>query len=303
MTKDRPKDVAASVRARLQNRARETNRPFAELFQYFAMERFLYRLSRSPHADKLVLKGALMLVAWQAPTIRPTKDIDLLAKIPNDVDSVTSIIREICEQPVEADGIRFDATSVHGRVIKEDADYEGVRVTFVGYVQRSRASMQIDIGFGDVVVPGPEMKEYPTILDFAAPRLLSYSPETTIAEKFEAMVHLGALNSRMKDFFDIWLLSHQFNFDGRLLSDAVRRTFANRGTQLTANPVAWTTAFSEDANKQAQWEGFLRKSRLNAPATLGEVTQNIAQFLGPVAEAIESKRSFERNWASPGPWA
>lgn len=304
MTKGKPKDVAASVRGRLENQAKATGRPFAELLQYFAMERILYRLAMSPHADKFVLKGALMLVAWRAPAHRPTKDIDFLAKMPNDVNSVAATFRDVCGQAVEDDGLVFDADSIQGKVIKEDADYEGVRVTFLGHLKRSRVAMQIDVGFGDVIVPGPSLSDYPTILDFAAPKLLSYSRETTVAEKFEAMVKLAELNSRMKDFFDIWLLSRQFDFDGGTLSEAVRRTFANRGTQITASPVAWTAEFASDAAKQTQWAGFLRKSRLeNAPATLLEVTGAVRAFLEPVAKAIEAGSSFEMNWQAPGPWA
>jgi len=303
MTKGKPTDVAASVRGRLENQAKATDRPFAEVLQYFAMERFLYRLARSPHAEKFVLKGALMLVAWRAPEFRPTRDIDFLAKMPNDVDSVTSTIRDVCGQAVEDDGLVFDAGSVQGKLIKEDADYEGVRVTFLGHLKRSRASMQIDVDFGDVIVPGPSLSDYPTILDFAAPRLLGYSRETTVAEKFEAMVKLAELNSRMKDFFDIWLLSRQFDFDGSTLSEAVRRTFANRGTQIAASPVAWTAEFASDAAKRTQWAGFLRKSRLqNAPASLMEVASAVRLFLQPVAQANESGSSFEMNWKAPGPW-
>ncbi len=153
MTKRGTKDVAASVRARLQANAKATGRPFQEVLQYFAMERFLFRLSSSPHAKRLVLKGGLMLTAWRAPSTRPTKDIDLLARMPNDVDSVVGVVRDICEQRVEPDGLMFDTNSMEGRVIKEDADYEGVRVNFLGHLQNARVHMQIDMGFGDVVVP------------------------------------------------------------------------------------------------------------------------------------------------------
>ncbi len=303
MTKGEPKDIAASVRARLQERAKQSHRPFAELLQYFAMERFLYRLAQSPHVDKFVLKGALMLVAWKTPDFRPTKDIDFLARMPNDVESVVSVFRDACGQPVEEDGLNFDATSIKGKVIKEDAEYEGVRVTFLGLLQKSRISMQIDVGFGDVIVPEAALHEYPTILNFEAPRLLSYSRETAIAEKFQAMVKLEELNSRMKDFFDIWLLSRQFDFDGAMLSEAVRQTFANRDTRVTSSPVAWTSAFTEDPAKQTQWAGFLRKSRLEgSPATLAEVVKAIADFLRPVAAAVESGTAFRNLWKAPGTW-
>jgi Nucleotidyl transferase AbiEii toxin, Type IV TA system len=303
VTKDKPKDIAASVRGRLQKKAKDTGRPFEELLQYYAMERLLYRLTKSPHAGKFVLKGALMLVAWRAPAFRPTRDIDFLARMPNDIESVTAVFKEICQQPVDEDGIVFDAESVQGKLIKEDADYEGVRVTFIGYLQRSRLPMQVDIGFGDVVSPEPTMSDYPTLLDFKAPILLGYPRETTIAEKFEAMIKLGELNSRMKDFFDIWLLSRQFDFDGVVLGEAIRQTFANRETAITVNPVAWTTTFASNAAKQTQWAGFMRKSRLmNAPTTLLEVVEHVRDFLQPLAQALETEQPFAMQWKAPGPW-
>ena len=208
------KNLPASVRQRLTNKARETDRPFQEVLQYFAMERFLYRLSRSRHADRFVLKGALMFTAWGAPASRPTKDIDLLARTDNAVEAVTAVMAEVCGQTVDADGLEFDVGSVAGEAIKEDADYPGVRVTFLVTLQNARVSMQIDVGFGDVVTPAATMTDYPVLLDFAAPHLLGYPRETVVAEKFEAMTKLGLLNSRMKDFYDLWLLARQFDFDG-----------------------------------------------------------------------------------------
>lgn len=226
MTKRCIKDMAASVRARLQTNAKETGRPFQEVLQYFAMERFLFRLSVSPYADRLILKGGLMLTAWRAPSTRPTKDIDLLAMMPNDVKSVVNVVKEICTQKTDTDGLVFDIASVEGRVIKEDAEYEGVRVTFLVHLQNARVNMQIDMGFGDVVIPGPVQLDYPTILDYDSPKITGYTREATVAEKFEAMVRLGQINSRIRDFFDIWLLSRQFDFEGPVLTRAVRETFA-----------------------------------------------------------------------------
>lgn len=303
MTKRRVKDVAASVRARLQTHAKDTNRPFQEVLQYFAMERFLYRLSLSPHAEKFVLKGGLMLTAWRAPSSRPTKDMDFLAKMPNDVDSVVAVVREICEQTVEPDGLEFDVASLEGRIIKEDADYAGVRVNFRAALQNARIHMQVDMGFGDVITPSAVAMEYPTILDHDPPRLNGYSRETTVAEKFEAMVKLGQLNSRIRDFFDIWLLARQFDFGGRILADAVRRTFENRGTAINVEPVALTPEFASDRARQTQWNGFRRKSRIDfAPETLQEVCDAIALFIKPVAAAVQANQPFEDQWAAPGPW-
>ncbi len=304
MTKRRIKNVPASVRARLQKNAKETGRPFQEVLQYFAMERFLYRLAQSPHAKNLVLKGGLMLTAWRAPSTRPTRDSDFSANIPNDVETVLRVVREVCQQQVEPDGLVFDVESLNGSILKEDADYEGVRITFRAYLQNARIPMRIDMGFGDVIVPCASLMEYPTILDHAPPRLYAYSRETTVAEKFEAMVKLGQLNSRLRDFFDIWLLSRQFDFDGPTLARAIQRTFENRGTPLNPNPVALTPEFASDATKQTQWNGFLTKSLIDfAPTRLQDVANSIAVFIQPVAVAVQHKQSFVLRWQAPGPWA
>jgi predicted nucleotidyltransferase component of viral defense system len=296
------KDTAASVRQRLQNVAKKANRPFQEVLEYFAMERFLYRLSRSEHAGRFILKGALMFRVWNAPTSRPTRDIDLLARMDNTV--VAPVFQDVCNQQVEADdGLVFHADTVTGQAIKEDADYAGVRVTFRATLQNSRIAMQIDVGFGDVLTPAAVATEYPTVLEMPAPRLNGYSKETVIAEKFEAMVKLGLVNSRMKDFYDIWLLARQFDFDGPLLSTAITRTFANRKTPITPSPFALTPAFPADADKQKQWRAFVRKSGLeDAPGELHEVVAVLGSFLLPLAMAIVDGRALNHIWQAPGPW-
>ena len=196
MIKRLHKNIAASVHQRLRNKARETGRPFNELLQYFAMERFLYRLSKSPYAVNFVLKGALMLTVWEAPISRPTMDIDLLGRIDNSIEAIVAATKDICSQEVEPDGIIFKPAGIEGQHITEDADYEGVRVRFRGTLGAAQITMQLDIGFGDVVIPAADSLEYPTILDLPAPKLRCYSKKSTIAEKFEAMIKLGALNSR-----------------------------------------------------------------------------------------------------------
>jgi hypothetical protein len=303
VTNRRTTNIAASVRQRLSNQAKTGGRPFGELLQYFAMERFLYRLSQSPHADKFVLKGALMFTAWRASATRPTRDIDLLGRTQNTVENLVSIVRDVCRQGVADDGMAFDADSVEGKRIKEDAEYEGVRVTFRGHLQNARIYMQIDVAFGDVVTPSDVTTEFPTILDFAAPKLRGYTRESVVAEKFEAMVKLGLLNSRMKDYFDLWLLSRQFDFDGPVLVDAIRRTFARRGTEISAQPVALTERFASDASKIAQWRAFLRKSRIeDAPDDLAPVIDALGTFLLPIAVSIRKLEGFEFKWKTPGPW-
>ena len=297
------RDLPASVRQRLLNRSRETQRPFQELLTYYAMERFLYRLGQSSYVDRFVLKGALMFTVWGARTSRPTKDIDLLAHTENSVDAVVAMIQEICRQPVEPDGLMFDVGSVKGVTIKEDAEYSGVRVTLRVTLQSARVSLQIDVGFGDVVTPRAAMTEYPVLLDFAVPRLLGYSRETVVAEKFEALTKRGLLNSRMKDFYDLLVLSRQFDFDGATLSNAIVRTFTNRNTNVQAVPIALTVAFASDIVKQTQWEGFLRKTKLDsAPTSLQSVIDELTPFLRPVATAIQDQLHFAERWVAPGPW-
>ena len=298
------KNIAASVRQRLLNKARKTNRPFSEVLQYFAMERFLYRLSLSPHADKFVLKGALMLTVWEAPLSRPTMDIDLLGRTDNSIDGIVDMIRSVCFLEEHAqDGIVFDADSVIGERITEDADYEGVRVRFQGSLDTARFSMQLDIGFGDTVVPQAGPIDFPTILELPGPRLLGYSMESTIAEKFEAMVKLGLLNSRMKDFYDILILSRQFDFDGHTLSEAVRTTFLTRGTAISATPTALTDDFATDASKGAQWKAFLQKNRFaNMPEDFRETAGAIKTFLGPIAGSLSNNQKFSMIWKAPGSW-
>jgi predicted nucleotidyltransferase component of viral defense system len=202
------------------------------------MERFLYRLSKSPYADNFILKGALMLTVWEAPLTRPTMDIDFLGRIENSVETLVKVTREICQQEVEPDGVVFDVTDIDAERIAEDADYEGIRIRFRGSLDTARFVIQLDIGFGDIIVPSPESMNYPTILDLPAPHLRGYSRESTIAEKLEAMVKLGILNSRMKDFFDIWFMSRQFNFDGTTLTDAITKTFPQEGQAFKLTQLA-----------------------------------------------------------------
>lgn len=301
---DRPlKNVAASVRQRLTNLAKASGRPFQELLQYFAMERLLCRLSLSPHADRFILKGALLFNVWGAAASRPTRDIDLLGRIDNSIESIVAVFREVCRLPVEADGLVFAADAVSGQVIKENADYSGVRITFQAFLENARVPMQIDIGFGDIVTPEAALTEYPTLLDHPKPRVRAYPKETVVAEKFEAMVKLGLLNSRLKDFFDLWVLSRQFEFDGTILSNAITRTFQNRQTTVNPQPVALTDSFANDPIKQTQWRGFLRKSRLEfAPESLPEVVEELSLFLLPLATALSHGYAFSSVWDPPGPW-
>jgi hypothetical protein len=303
MTNKQTTNLPASVHQRLLNKARETNRPFNELLQYFAMERFLYRLSNSVHADSFVLKGALMMRVWKAPLSRATMDIDLLGRTDNGIQHLTEIVKNICNSEVDPDGLSFDPNSIVAETIKEDADYEGVRIRLRGTLGNIKLYIQLDIGFGDVIVPNSSQEHFPTILDFPAPLLHLYSRESTIAEKLEAMVNLGALNSRMKDFFDIWSLSRQFDFDGNILSEAIKSTFQQRLTGIPSDPFPFTEQFYKDPVKSAQWRAFISKNKIEDAALQFEnIVKAISIFLKPITKNLSTNLSFPDVWKAPGPW-
>ncbi len=296
-------NVAASVHRRLLNKGKTTNRSFNELLHYYGMERFLYRLSCSKYSEKFILKGALLFTVWDVPASRATMDIDLLGKVKNDLDGIASIMKEICSQSVEEDGIRFEPSTVKAERIIVDADYKGVRIHFMGFLEKSRIPMQIDIGFGDPVLPGPVSLDYPTLLDFPAPRLIGYRQENSIAEKFNAMCTRGLRNSRMKDFYDIWLLCRRFDFDGSDLSKAIESTFRSRRLKVPAEPLAFEPIFAEHKDKTVQWKAFLRKSQIiGAPKDLKAVVAVLKRFLAPIAETLAEDKPFKGKWKAPGPW-
>lgn len=302
--KEEIKNIQASVRARLQNKARETNRPFSEVLQYYGMERFLYRFSRSKYAEKFILKGALMFTAWQVPDRRATLDIDFLAHHNNQVVKIEEVVKEVCQAEVVSDGLLFDPTTVAGQKIKEGADYEGVRVKFRGFLERARIPMQIDVGFGDAIYPRPRTVDYPTILDFPRPHLKGYPSESVVSEKFEAMVKLGLLNSRMKDFYDLWLMIRRFDFGGADLVEALKRTFAHRKTPLPEKPPLFAEEiYDETSDRQTLWKAFLTKNRIkHIPEKLKEIAAAIENFLAEPVEAIFLQKKFDSEWKTPGAW-
>ena len=228
-------------------------------------------------------------------------DIDMLGKTSNDETSIVSQISEILDVPVDPDGLNFDASSIQSEHITEDANYHGIRVRFYGSLDSAKIKMQIDIGFGDIVHPKAEAFELPVMLNFTPPRLLCYSRESAIAEKFEAMVTLGILNSRMKDFFDIWLLSRQFDFDGRQLLQAIQLTFAQRGTAIPENVVAFQKSFATE--KQVQWAAFCRRIGLEyLPKNFSDIVSQVAYFLTPIIESTLSDQPFEKSWKAAKKW-
>ncbi|MCA9296929.1 MAG: nucleotidyl transferase AbiEii/AbiGii toxin family protein [Phycisphaerales bacterium] len=304
MTKRAPSNVAASVHSRLLNQARETAKPFNDLLQHYALERFLFRLSHSDFSSKFILKGALLLRVWEVSSIRPTRDIDLLGKTHNDLERVRSIIQQLCVATVNDDGMSFDAESIRAAFIAEDAEYEGIRIEFTGRLGNARIPMQIDIGFGDRVTPAPTIIEYPTVLASGPIRLLAYTPETTIAEKFQVMLSRGLLNSRMKDYFDIWALAKARQYDGQLLAEAIATTCTQRKTAVSQTPSALSKAMGDDEQRRIQWTAFRRRLQpTDAPESLDELVAAVARFLSPVANALATHAPFKHQWTPGGPWA
>lgn len=297
-------NIAVSVHTRLLNRAKAESRPFNELLQYYAMERFLYRLSRSAHADGFVLKGALMLQLWGGPLRRATKDIDLLGRSTVTVAELIEVVRACIALDVDDDGLRFDPRTVTGDEIRLAASYAGVRVRCGAYLGKARVALQVDVGFGDVVTPGVQEIEYPTLLDFDAPRLNGYTPETTIAEKLQAMVVLDMANTRMKDFLDIWSLAQCREFSGELLSRAIKATFGRRQTALPeSTPIALTAGFHSSPAKQTQWRAYLRKGKVQGAAPpLNEAAMQIHAFVMPVVGALVRGAKYTCRWLPGGPW-
>ena len=276
------KNVAASVHARLLNVARRKQEDFNLLLIRHALERFLYRLSQSHNNEDFVLKGASLFVAWHDATERPTRDLDLLAYGDPDISRLEQIFRNICSVDVEPDGVSFDPSTVHGFEIREGAIYDGVRINLVAALGNARTRVQIDIGFGDAVVPSPELIIYPTILDQSSPKILAYPPEAVIAEKFHAMVDLGLSNSRLKDYFDIWQMLRVFEFEYSRLSSALKATFARRNTALPTNSVDGLS--QEYADRwSANWGQLVDRFGFSGDApTLEEVIHTISEFLAPV---------------------
>lgn len=298
------KNMGASIRQRLKNRARELKQPFDQVLRHYSIERFLYRLSESEYVDRFILKGAQMLVVWGGERIRPTKDIDLMGFTENSLENLESIVRDLCRRNLqEVDGVLLDPDSVSSERIKEDAEYEGVRISFDGKLDTAVIHIQIDVGFNDALTPGPEEVSYPSMLDLPEPKLRGYNKETLIAEKYEAMVKLGEMNSRMKDFFDIWLLSSQFPFEQNALTAALRATFERRGTDLGELPAILQPGFERLDEKQKQWSAFRRKSSLDyAPEQFEEVAAFVSGFIGSVVEDALVMNESNKSWVPAGPW-
>jgi predicted nucleotidyltransferase component of viral defense system len=304
VTKDRPRNLAASVRQRLMNIARQQKEAFDLVLIRYALERLLYRLSQTHHHDRFVLKGAMLFQIWSGQIHRPTRDLDLLGQGSPSPTDFEQIFRDVCNQEVDDDGLEFRGETIRAEQMKEDEEYQGLRLKLEARLAAARIPIQIDIGFGDAVTPDPVEIIYPTLLEFPAPTLQAYPRETVVAEKFQAAVMLGIANSRMKDFYDLWTLARGFEFSGSMLCEAIRATFDRRKTALpTASPLAFTVEFTEDDQKLRQWAAFVRKGKLDADGlSLSAIAKILEAFLMPPTTAIVHGEKFDGHWPPGGPW-
>jgi predicted nucleotidyltransferase component of viral defense system len=287
---------AASIRARLKNIADKEGKQFDFILMLYFVERLLFRLSMSRYCEQFVLKGGLLLYLIMNEKARATKDIDLLAReTAADLDALRDIFADISAIPSD-DAVTYDTGSITAERIKEDADYEGVCIKITARLGNVRKLLQFDIGFGDVVVPKPETWEYPTLLHMEKPLIKAYSKESVIAEKFEAMLYLAELNSRMKDFYDIYSLCTGFDFDGRVLYEAISQTLIRRGTHTPHEPTVFSKDFAESKDKAAQWGAFKRRTNVGDGMDFPKVIETITTFLKPLYECILSENEFFGHW-------
>ena len=296
-------NTAASVRQRLLNKARTDNVDFQLILDRYTSERFLYRLSKSNLRERFILKGALLFVIWEGHPHRVTRDVDLLGLGTNALRDIVEADKHICETNVEDDGLIFLGDTVTGDMIREDQEYEGVRIHVQARLSTAHIRLQIDVGFGDAVTPEPGKAEFPTILDAPKPVLRVYPKETVIAEKFQSMVSLGIANSRMKDFYDVGYLARGHTFEGPILTTAIRATFERRLTKVPdVDPLALTDQFASDSTKMIQWNAFLRRVGITDEGELSEIITALRRFLLPPLTVGSLSDSFDHIWEPGGPW-
>jgi len=302
--KESVKNIAASIMARLRSQTEISERPFAEVLQYYAMERFLYRLSKTRYADKFILKGGLLFYVWNLPMRRPTRDIDFRGYVSNSRTTLLKIINVVIAESVPEDGIVFDPQSVSVEETQIDADYQGIRVKLTALLERSRIPVQIDIGFSDELASGAEAIEYPSLLpDLKTVRMKAYPKETMIAEKFHAMVRHGELNSRTKDYYDLWLMLETFEFDGRSLQAAIEVTFRKRDTEIPGEqPQALSNEYARAG--QIRWVNFLDKMDLQNDyvTDFSNIIESIWDFLKTPLQTSINKTKSNMKWTPGKGW-
>ena len=285
-----------SIKARLKNLAIRSKKPYEYIQTHYFIERVLYRISKSRYAGNFILKGGLLLHVLFDQRARATRDIDLLAKnVSNTPEQLKIMMREVCS--IQADDcVTFDLDAMTSEIITEASEYPGIRIKTVCYLGRSKSTLQFDIGFGDAVIPSPEIMVYPSLLEMDEIEILAYSKESIIAEKFHAMVDLAMANSRMKDFYDIAMMAGENDFDGGTLYAAIRETFHRRGTVMPETPLVFSGIFAQDADKQIQWKAFLRRTGLQG-LSLSEVLELINCFIQPISYAIQHNSNWQGSWS------
>jgi predicted nucleotidyltransferase component of viral defense system len=294
------KNLAASIHARLAQRRTKTGEDYNVLLVRFTLERLLYRLSQSGYREQFILKGAMLFALWEPTLHRVTRDLDLLGLGHPAPERLAKIFKELCLLEVEADGVDFDPRSVMCEDIRAQDEYAGIRVKLRATVGKAVVPLQVDIGFGDALLVAPEEITFPVMLGMAAPRLRAYSRETVVAEKLEAIVKLGMLNSRFKDYFDLHYLAQKFPFQGDLLAKSIAATFARRGTALpTGLPAGLTPMFGNDPAKIRGWQAFWLKTGQKASVPpLESVIQSLVEFLEPPLDAVAKRKTLTATWKS-----
>jgi predicted nucleotidyltransferase component of viral defense system len=303
MAKDQPKNTPASIRQRLLNHSTAINTDPNLVLIWYGLERFLYRLSVSTHSERFVLKGAMLFRLWGAADFRSTKDLDLEGFLQDEAAAIREVFVSICGQHVENDGLVFDASSVSVTEIRDTQEYGGLRVLLTARLGTAILRLQIDVGFGDAITPAPVISEFPSILSQSRAHIRVYPRETVVAEKFEAMVQLGMANSRMKDFYDLWFMSRNFEFDGSTLSAAVRATFERRRTMIPERtPIALTEEYADDPIHLRQWAAFTKRLATDPTPGLGVVIDEITEFVLPPAMAAAIAKPFLWYWKPRSRW-
>jgi hypothetical protein len=299
MSEARPANIAHSVHQRLLNISHEKGEDPNIIFIRYALERFLYRLSCSDKVTQFILKGAMLFAVWAKRPHRPTRDLDLLGFGSDSVEGLIKTFQQIVAVEVEPDGLVFDPESIRVSEIREGLDYPGKRVRLVvRFGSAHRMTLQIDVGFGDVVTPRVAEIDYPTLLDLPAPHIRAYPCETVVAEKLQALVAFDMAISRMKDFYDLWIIAKQFSFDGAVLAEAIRATFHRRNTAIPSDtPTALTESFAADQDKRTQWRAFLNRTGLDDVAVaLPEVIGELRAFLLPPLYGLARREPFDKSW-------
>lgn len=305
MSKELSRNLEASVHQRLLNLSRERKEDFNLILTRYTVERLLYRLTRSTYAEKFLLKGVMLMAVWMGQSHRPTRDLDLLGFGDASSQYLKQVFQQICQIHVEDDGLIFENESIEIIEIREGQNYPGQRVKLTAKLGNASIRVQIDIGFGDVVTPEPEQIDYPSLLDLPSPQIRVYPKETVVAEKLETMIRFGMVNSRMKDFYDLHILSKTFSFDGTTLVHAIGATFSRRETKIpTEIPIALSDDSASDSDRIIQWKAFLNRNNFaRTTVNFSQLVDELRTFLAQPLYAAANEETFQPNWPAGGPWS